>query len=487
MRLNFINKILNISDHEWPRVFVSWVITFFLRVGFIVGWTVTIAMFVNRIGIANLPLLFLINASLVIIGTAIYSGLIQRVRREILIVFNILLAALLLISATVFVMYSNWLFFGFVLVAVSIMLAQLNILVSIVVEEFFTPLESQRTFPIVESSETLGTIAGGLIISTFAHAIPSYKFIYIWVLCIMVVIPIILSLKSMHTDMPCFQYHGKRKRSIERIKETVSLVKKSSFLKVLIFVILLQWMFINLLEFQYTKAVQQEVYHETEQTLVYDHSNLKTMKTSLLDLEDVEEHLTYEKNASQYNTMHPIDSSTTGESKESDLTNTLGILQIIFGAVTLLMQLLISSRILKRFGIVNSMAFQPIIAFASLAGMTAKFNMMTSSLAKGTTEMTGLLFKNAYNSSYYAFGERTRDQMKELLEGIVKPIGAIIGMLIVLIITRALSGSESTVMINLLLVNISILSLILIVFLKKLYTQQSKKQYLKRKQHPHKD
>lgn len=471
MRVKLFSKLLNISEHEWPRVIVSWIITFFLRVGFIIGWTVIIAMFVNRMGIEKLPVLFILNALLVILGTLIFSGIIGRVRREILIIINILLASIFLISASIFVVYSNWMFFGFVLVAVSMMLAQLNILIATFVEELFTPLESQRTFPIIESSETIGLIVGGIIVNTLAHSIPSYKFLYIWVLFIMLVIPIILSFKSLNTEIPSFEKR-KEKNNLKRIAKNFKKAQRSPFLKGLIIVIILQWMFINLLEFQYTKSVQQDVYNEQEITIAYEQSTDDYLKVSLIDLEETTENIM--TTAFHTPTTTRVEGHST-QDLEDNLTAKLGLLQIFFGLASLIMQILISSRILKGLGIIKSMSIHPLVALANLSGMILKFNIFSAAVTKGAAEMTGILFQNAYHSSYYAFGERMRDQMKELLEGIIKPVGAILGMSIIIFLENFLIGTELTLTINLILVIIASLSALFISSLQSKYTKQSEK------------
>ena len=422
-----------------------------------------IAMFVNRMGINQLPILFIINALLVILGTILFSGIIEKIRKEILIIINILLAAILLVAATLFIIYSNWIFFGLILVAESVILAQLNILISLFVEEFFTPLESQRTFPIIESSETIGAIVGGLIVSLFAHQIPSYKFIYVWVLLIMLVIPIMLSFRRLSTDIPVFEQKEEHESGFKKIKETFKRSQKSPFLKGLIIVIMLQWMFVNILEFQFTKSVQQDVYKEQEETIVYEDDLNDTFRASLFDVE--------KSTSTEITTV----SETTHATEEGTLTAKLGFLQIIFGAATLIMQLLISSRILKSIGIVKSMQIHPLISTLSAIVMTLRFNILTASFSKGIGEMTGMLFMNAYHSSYYAFKENLRGQMKELFEGIIKPCGAILGMSLIILLENYFAGPNLTMTINMVLISITVVSMALVSSLQSKYTEESQK------------
>lgn len=472
MHSNFLGKLMNISEHEWPRVIVSWVITFFLRVGFIIGWTVIMSMFINRIGIEQLPLFFIVNAALVITGTVIFSRFIEKIRKEILIIINILLAAILLISATLFVIYSGWIFFGLVLIAQSVIISQLNISISLLVEDLFTPLESQRTFPIIESSETIGAIAGGIIVSTLAYSIPSYKFFYIWVLCLMIVIPIILSFKTLSTDIPAFEHKKEiNEGGIKKIAKSLKKAQKSPFLKGLIVVILLQWMVINLIEFQYMKAVEQNVTGTEEETLALENTH-ENLQADILNIESetIEETITTE-------TSH------TNKTSEEALTEKLGMLQVIFGIATLAMQLFISSRIIKNLGIIKSMAIHPLVTLANMVNMLLKFNIVTASTTKAFSEMSGILFLNAYHSSYYAFEENIREQMKELLEGIIKPSGALLGMGLIILLENFTRGTNLTFTTNLVLIIIAILSAALISSLQNKYTQQSQKNIEKNASH----
>jgi len=464
MQSNFLGKLLNISEHEWPRVIVSWVITLFLRIGFIIGWTVIMSMFINRIGIEQLPLLFVVNAILVITGTVIFSRFLEKIRKEILIIINILLAVILIISATLFVIYSGWIFFGLILIAQSVLISQLNIVISLVVEELFTPLESQRTFPIIESSETIGSIIGGIIVSALAYSIPSYKFFYIWVLCLMLVIPIILSFKSLSTDIPTFEHKkDDNKGGWEKITGSFKKTQKSPFLKGLIIVILLQWMVINLVEFQYMKSVEQSITETPEETLASE--NIEgTLKADILNTSE---------NAEESKEDVTIKNDTKNE--EEALTEKLGMLQVIFGIATLAMQLFLSSRIIKGLGIIKSMAIHPLVTLANMVNMILKFNIVTASTTKAFSEMSGILFLNAYHSSYYAFEENIRGQMKELLEGVIKPSGAVLGMGLIILLENFARGTKLTFTINIILVIIAIISAALISSLQTKYTEQSRK------------
>ncbi|KKT72794.1 MAG: ATP/ADP translocase-like protein, partial [Candidatus Peregrinibacteria bacterium GW2011_GWA2_44_7] len=255
-KFSLISHVLNINRKEWPRVRVSWLITFFFRVGFVVGWTTLTGMFVARFGIEKLPLLFLVNGFFIILGTLFYSDIVEKVKREWLIIITTITAAIFLFIATFFALSSNVLFFTFLLFAESILLTQLNILISLYREEMFSPLESERTFPIIESSETIGSIFAGLIITFGSDMIAVHKFIFVWIIALTLIVPIIFYSNSALPKLPVFSPKRNRKQLIgetnivQRLKKSVYHVQTIPFLKGLFLVVLLQWIFINILEFQ---------------------------------------------------------------------------------------------------------------------------------------------------------------------------------------------------------------------------------------------
>ncbi len=449
-----INQILNISSKEWPRILVAWSMIFLTRFGFIVGWSVLTAIFLGEIGIDWLPVLFLINASLVMLGTLFFRQIIHLVRREVLITFTVIAAAALLICSTLFLETNSMYFFGLVLIAESVLLAQLIILLSLFNEELFTPLESQRTFPVIESAETIGGIAGGLALSLFAYNTPSYKFIIIWALALLLILPIVLKFNARTMDVPKIE-EAKHKKPGEKLYEGFATLRKIPFLKFLMIIIILHWAIMNVVEFQYTKAIQQEVYSMQENTLVMQEETHEIALAS----EATDEHYT----------EHQV------QDFEHQIAYKLGFLHMIFNAAALAIQLVLASRILTSVGIISSMLLHPLITLLNLAGLTLRFGFFTAALTRGTYELTNLIFKNAYDSSYYAIPHEQRSDVKELMQGIMKPLGAIGGTVCILVIASHTTGLDQTLVLNGLLIGMGVAMAALIASLSKRYTAISEK------------
>ena len=176
-----LSKLFNIAPSQWSRVSECWTITFFFKIGSAIGWTVITAAFVARFGIYFLPLLFILNAVLTMISTMFFERLIMRMKREVLMMLMILFAGICLFFASFVYESSQIAFFALVLIAESVFLAQFNVFIPILVGDRFTPLESQRTFPFIESADTAGMMLGGVIVGIFASKIPIPIFLYIWI------------------------------------------------------------------------------------------------------------------------------------------------------------------------------------------------------------------------------------------------------------------------------------------------------------------
>lgn len=439
-----LNRLLNISDNEWPRVCVAWSLVFLARFSFIIGGSILLAIFLSRIGIDLLPGLFLFNALFMMMGAFAFRKILHRMRKELLIVGIVLFAASSLLLSIFFLERDTLLFFVFFLFAESLMLSQLNILISLFNEELFSPLESQRTFPIIESAETVGGILGGLSLSLFANIFPTYKFILLCVLLFLAILPIVLLFNSKTMEVPkLVQLElNEEKKPHKHFKEKIKEFKKIPFLRTLMIVVFLNWAIINVLEFQYTKAIQQDVFSQEEETLVHDESI----------------HLASENSAVDY---------------QAQIAQKLGTLHLIFYSAALVMQLIFTSRILTFLGISSSMLIHPLVTLLNMIWMTLRFNFFSTSMARGSFELSGILFKNAYDSSYYSIPHAIRSDVKEWMQGIMKPLGAMCGTILMIFIALIFKGSVQTLALNFILITMSFIMVLALFGLGRKYTKMT--------------
>ena len=397
--------------------------------GFTVGWTILTAILVGRVGIAYLPLLFVVNAILVICSTVFFSELIHRFSKSKLIYFTTLSGVILLVAAVLAFQNSEnlWLFLGIALAAESIFFAQLNILLELFVEDLFTPLEGSRAFPLIESSEYIGGATGGLLILgglSFLH-LEAALLVWIWIVAIALILPALLLFNKFRKKLPALEIKKKKTKlsKFEKFREGKNQIRKTPFLTGLVFVVLLQWTFFTLLNFQYTKAVDANII------------SADSMESEKLKEESL--HIIPENSSADGENLHAA-----AHSHEDLLTHGLGKLHIIFYAIALFTQLFLTSRIIGKFGIVKTLRMHPLASLGSSLLMIAKPGFGSAVFAKGLFESTTGAYAAAYNASFYALREKIRGNVKEFLGGLIRPTGVLLGTGVLLALQQFFKENE---------------------------------------------
>lgn len=413
-------RLFNVAPHELPRISLAWLLRFCFQVGFTIGWTMLTAILVSRLGIAYLPLLFVANAGLIILGTIFFSGIVRRYGKNKLI-YGTVGSGVALLAIASFALSATenlTLFFGLALLAESIFFAQLNILLGLFIEKLFSPLESARAFPLIETSEYIGGITGGLLILgglRFLH-LEAAELIFLWIAALGSIVPILFLFNRFRQKLPALELGTAKHEKVsplEKIQEGGRHFKKIPFLFSLAFVVALQWSSVTILNFQYTKALDASVGSATsEQTL---HSAATTAEVHHEEL----------------------------------LTHGLSKLHILFSLLALLTQLFLTSRVIGKLGVVRALRLHPLVTIFTTLGLTFKFGLSAAVVAKAGFESTSGIYNSAYHSSFYSLRESIREHAKELLEGLVRPLGVCLGTSFLLALQFVFSGSALTLAINL--------------------------------------
>ncbi|MBU1992443.1 MAG: hypothetical protein ABH856_00870 [Patescibacteria group bacterium] len=396
----FLTRFLNVKSNELSRVCACFFVKFFYRFGFVVGWTVIIALLVSNYGIKYLPFLFMANGLFILASGTVYTRLVSRFKNSHLIIWTVLTASVVILLATLLMKNSNVFIFPVLIFAESFFLYQLNILIAAFVERFFTPLSSQRTFPVIESADTVAILLAGIVLATLSEIVEPHNFLYLWIFSILMIVPA-LSLANRYLgggySEEISEAQKKKSTFIDILVKGIGRSRKTPFLATLVFIVLFQWLFFSLMEFQYTKSISASV-------------------------------------------MSDMDLPQTVSSYEHALVHALGSLQILFGGSALFIQVFAGSRIIASLGVVSSILLYPMVAFLSVLGLTLNFSYLTGVFAKNNTEMTNAIFKNAYHSAFYILPDKSRELSREFLDGFVRPFSAIIGMSIIVVLQFLFKG-----------------------------------------------
>lgn len=436
-----ITRALNISRHEWGRVALAFSVKLLFYMSFVAGTTVLTALFVQHRSIEDLPLLFIVESTLMILGSLAFSGMLHRYKIRKLMIFGSLAAAALLLVSP-FTHAHQLLLFFLLATALFVFLFQVQIWIGLFIEDLFTPLESERTFPIIETSKPIGGVLGGIFIVSSIQFFHTEELLF-GIGFFLILAPAIIFLShSFFQKMPRLSFRREegeiqRESKKEVFLRTVSFFRHSPFFGGLFLIIFLQFFAAYFLEFQYTKAVD----------------------------------------------LHFVDhGGGHGDSEHADiLTHSLGTLHIAIYGVLFFAQILLASNFLRRFGVIKTFALAPLFSFFSFVAMLLTFHIPAFQFpsavgAKGTFSVTNGVSKNAFAAVFYAMQGHIRDEAKEFLEGVARPLGSILGTLILLALQFFivddfyLSTTISTI-----LVVIALVSLFIALRLQKHYTLLSRK------------
>lgn len=422
-------KLFSVNRNEGNRVALSWFINFFYRVGFVIGWTIIVGMFVGKYGISMLPVLFVVNAVFSIIGTLVYSTFIDKFSKDNIIFVSVTIATFILLLASFFHESHPMAFFALLLAAEAVFLVQLKIVSNGFTETLFTPLESERTFPFIESSETIGGIIAGVLVSFLSTTIDPSTFVYFWVISLLFILPCVLYYKIKMKGIERLSLEEKESAPsglFERLSDSISQIRHVSFIKCLFFVVIFQWIFANLIEFQYTKAVSE---------------NISAVVLG------------------------------SGSGFEHALVHNLGTLFILFNSAALFVQLFVGGRLISSLGIVGSLLLYPVVMLLSVFGLSIQFGFPTAVLAQTNHTITHAIYLNSYHSAYYSIKEHFREHTRHFLEGIVRPLGALFGTGILIGAQRLYSGNNLTLAINLSMAAVLVVLFFIIYSLQGRYTR----------------
>lgn len=429
MLQHFLERALNVSLAEMPRVLYGWILRFCLSFGHVVGWTLVVAVAVSRYSIEMLPLVFLGTAVFTMVGMMFFSVLVDRVTARQILALNVFFASTTFVAA--FFNYSNsGVFLILVMIASGMFLSQIKIIISNYLEDFFTPREAERVVPTIESSETLAGILGGLFLAFVPFSeFPEYL-ILLWVAFLLIFIAAVYGIKPrlpFYLERLDQESHHKYHHRLNwnSIMKSVSEIRRVPFLQILLTVLVFHWIIAHFVEFLYTKAVDESVHVASEA-----------------------EH-------------------------EISLAHDLGALHIFFHSTALFVEFFVSSRILKSLGTFAGFVVHVVMTLLSSLSLLFGFGYATAVLARNNFEMTTIIQRNAYETAYYAFRYGTLRSLREFFEGIVYPVATIIGTLMIIGMEVFFLEGHLMYVVPFVLVSLSIMMGLFAFQLQKRYTHMT--------------
>ena len=328
-----VHNILLIKEGETTPLIHFWFIFMLtLGAGLAVGRASSDTLFLTRYGIEYLPLIYIALAPLLALVSIAYAAIVDSVSSEKFFSF--------ILTGLIFAVFLSWLMmsqtnssfiYPFYFIVHKIASELLVVHGSLYLIHNFNTLQAKRLFPIIFTGEQLGCILGGFLVSGSVSVLDTENLPLLWVVLMLAGI---LQLKYWHSHRGASPYFQSNKKPGSKLKVAV-------------------------------QSVYQGLSFTRESSL------LRYASFALFFLVIIYYILSYSTNRIFVDTFK----------NEDDLARFLGLLTVGTSSITLLLQLFVTNRIIRRFGVKKlNLVFPAAIASAAL-GLLVSFTLTFAIIA----------------------------------------------------------------------------------------------------------
>ncbi len=408
-------KKLGIAEHEKPSVKFLWQLRFLFQLGFIFSWTIITAIFIEIFGVQNLLYLLFADAVILLFGSAVANFLFLRTELNHFLLGTI--GGTILFALLAFVFRENiWFYFLSAIIAKDLFFAQLNIAILRKNESLFSPKAAQKIMPIIESGITIGTVIAASVFLGLLEIFPTKDLLAFWLIPLGIMAFLIWRSPKALAEIP--DLCQEEESASHGVREGILAVKKIPFLAFLTTVVFFQSALFAVADFEFLKSVESHTTHKEQ------HFDASDLQTNLFH-DSVEKVITV-----GHKIAESAEQTVSKIFVHETLAHDLGLLSLIFGLISLVVQLFLASRILEKVGIINSM----LLYFGGFLGLAATFlgGGTNMNFVRGFQHGGHSLFESAYHLTFYSVFSHSREILRHFLEGFVKPLGVIFGVLLVI-------------------------------------------------------
>ena len=379
--------MLNIRSEEWPRLVFLYGMALVALIG--IGWgeTIVVAAFLNQAGVQFLPWAFVISAVASIGALFVYTGFADHVPNDKLFIWILGISGVGIVVGLV--LLSLHLAVGAYLLLyliLSVPLADVyNVHWATYVNGYYDTRAAKRVIPVLSTSTRVAGIVAGLTMPLLNRAFPPSATITIWLVSLAVMAAMIWLMPRVLKDkraagpggMAALTPRVERPSYFRNLQQGYEYIAASPFLRSLALATLLVTIWLALINYQ-TSAIL-----------------LDRLRSTVA------------------------------------IANFVGILSAIANLIALPIQLFLLSRLIGRVGLGNASLVFPAGAVAVSGGLLVAPGLLTASLGYVARTVFRTTFRSPIESLLYnAVPLRVKGRTRAFVGGLVTPIGAILGGLL---------------------------------------------------------
>jgi HEAT repeat protein len=377
-------NLFNIRPGEWPRLLILCAMLFLSNAGFTWGLAVSEAAFLKHVGVAYLPWLFIAGALAFVVVLAIYTPVADRISNE------RILIAMLIITAGLFLLGRGLLETGYQVLGYALLalLAQtfleiFNLHWATYVVGFYDAQTAKRMVPLVVAAARCASVLAGLSMATLNRLLGPNNLFLVWALIILAIaalawaMPRLLGERTAPATLLAQHHNGSY---LSNVREGWAFVSQSHFLRWMALASLLVTLTLTLLNFQAGQIM-----------------------------------------LNQLGTVEQI-------------SNFVGLLNAVANLILLPVLLFALSRLISAIGVGNASLIYPVGALLTSASLLAAPGLLAAGMVYVSRSSFRATFYLTIDSLLYnAIPLRVRGRARAFISGMVVPVGALFGGLILLL------------------------------------------------------
>ncbi len=363
--------------------------------GYTIGWAAINTILLKRLGIETLPYSFILFASFSLTGACIYLFFADALPRYNLIkVFSIGTGLLFIVSLFFIPEYTEHLTLnrGLVLFAFLILTGEgigysiTSIQIWTLINDAFRPDEGTRVYPLIAMAPSLGSISGGLLLRFLGDKLDVKSLIICWILLVLSVLPLLSVLQRYYgkeIDKQTTYLKNSSHNLLFNFRDGFKFSFSSSLLQSIAFICILFWLVASLKEFQFDKMLNH--YFTTE----------------------------------------------------GDLNKFYGVFTIVLRSSVLIIQIFLTGRIIRFTGAGYGLCILPAAICICLSSILISSSFYCLVIMRFIWDLAGMTVQiTAFQLSFNAVSGPYRGRARGILEGLVNPVGGILGGLFIIFINK---------------------------------------------------
>lgn len=380
-------QLLQIKPEEEAKVFLCWLMLAIRPIGKVMGWSAVQVILIKRLGLESLPYSFVLFAVVSILGSLVYLFFADAIRRDTLLKVYCSITGILLVFSALFAHFYGiskdsmdlgfFLFGVFVITASSLGDQTIGMQLWTIINDTFRPSQGMRLYPIIATAPLLGDIVGGLALGFFIKRLPAENLLFFWGFSVLALVPMVALFHRLYLSKEI--YHApKNKKTLlgfwQNLKEGYRFSFRFPFVYAIASICILFWTVASLKELQYGQIINAHLLTEAQLGKYY----------------------------SDYNVY-------------------LNITVLIF-------QLSFTGRIVKFLGVGYGFYALPITILSGLGVLWVHASFFSAICMRFSWDLVGLTIQgSSYQLAFHAVTASYRGRVRGLVEGLMNPIGGILG------------------------------------------------------------